>query len=173
MNPAPHTSHPQDDKTSPTFEGAARGTEGQPLPDPPKSAARLGSSGDVGHPPSKAGTEAIPENVAGMLCYLFGWVGGLVFLLIDRRPFVRFHAAQSIAVFATLSILLLALSGFFVGAILPMRGTAAVLLVLRRLLELTWLVATVVLVLKAAGGEWFRVGRIASHYGDEAAHGMR
>ncbi|HMI51416.1 MAG TPA: DUF4870 domain-containing protein [Candidatus Saccharimonadales bacterium] len=39
----------------------------------------------------------LEENVAGLLCYLFGWVGGLIFLLIDKRPFVRFHGAQSLA----------------------------------------------------------------------------
>jgi uncharacterized membrane protein len=122
------------------------------------------------HSPSQPVTERIPENVAGMLCYLFGWAGGLVFLLLDRRPFVRFHAAQSIAVFAPLQILLLALSGFFLGALLP--GSGVALLVLRRLLELAWLAAAVLLVLKAAGGEWFRV-RFASQYGDRAAHATR
>jgi uncharacterized membrane protein len=44
--------------------------------------------------PSTAGME---ENVAGLLCYIFGWITGLIFLLIDKRPFVKFHAAQSIA----------------------------------------------------------------------------
>jgi uncharacterized membrane protein len=169
MNPSPNKSHPQE-QASPTLEGEARRFEGGPQPAPPQTAG-LGPSRDVVSVPRRSVTEALPENVAGMLCYLFGWVGGLVFLLFDHRPFVRFHAAQSVAVFATLNILLLALSGFFVGAIL--HGIAGPLLVLRRLLELTWLVATVVLVLKAAGGEWFRLGRIASHYGDEAAHGMR
>jgi len=38
----------------------------------------------------------LEENVAGLLCYIVGWVTGLIFLLIDKRPFVRFHAAQSI-----------------------------------------------------------------------------
>ena len=44
-----------------------------------------------------SGTEGMAENVAGLLCYLFGWVSGLIFLLIDKRPFVKFHGAQSIA----------------------------------------------------------------------------
>jgi uncharacterized membrane protein len=42
-------------------------------------------------------TAGIEENVAGLLSYLVGWITGLIFLLIDKRPFVRFHAAQSIA----------------------------------------------------------------------------
>jgi len=32
-----------------------------------------------------------------LLCYILGWLSGLIFLLIDKRPFVKFHAAQSIA----------------------------------------------------------------------------
>ena len=41
--------------------------------------------------------EGLAENVAGTLAYAFGWISGLIFLLIDKRPFVKFHAAQSIA----------------------------------------------------------------------------
>jgi uncharacterized membrane protein len=41
-------------------------------------------------------TAGLDENVAGLLCYILGWVTGLIFFLIDKRPFVRFHAAQSI-----------------------------------------------------------------------------
>jgi uncharacterized membrane protein len=42
-------------------------------------------------------TAGMDENVAGLLAYIFGWITGLIFLLIDKRPFVKFHAAQSIA----------------------------------------------------------------------------
>jgi uncharacterized membrane protein len=42
-------------------------------------------------------TAGIDENIAGLLCYIFWWVSGLIFLLVDKRPFVRFHAAQDIA----------------------------------------------------------------------------
>jgi len=45
---------------------------------------------------SNSPTAGIAENVAGLLSYLFFWVSGLVFLLLDKRPFVRFHAAQSL-----------------------------------------------------------------------------
>ena len=41
-------------------------------------------------------TSGLEENVAGLLCYVLGWVTGLIFFLIDKRPFVKFHAAQSI-----------------------------------------------------------------------------
>jgi uncharacterized membrane protein len=47
----------------------------------------------------------LPENIAAFLSYVLGWITGLVFLLIDKRPYVRFHAAQSIVVFLGLQIL--------------------------------------------------------------------
>ena len=51
---------------------------------------------------SSTGLEA---NVAGLLCYVLGWVSGLVFVLIERESkFVRFHAIQSICVFGVLTI---------------------------------------------------------------------
>ena len=45
------------------------------------------------------------ENIAGLLCYVLGWVSGIVFLLLERESkFVKFHAAQSIIVFGVLSV---------------------------------------------------------------------
>src|SRR5271168_2030024 len=38
-----------------------------------------------------APTEGLEENIAGLLCYAFGWVSGLIFLLIDKRPAIKFH----------------------------------------------------------------------------------
>jgi len=47
----------------------------------------------------------LAENVAGLLCYVLGWVSGIVFILIEQEnKFVRFHAIQSIIVFGSLSI---------------------------------------------------------------------
>ncbi len=48
----------------------------------------------------------LQENVAGLLCYVVGWIGGLVFLLLEpKNQFVRFHAMQSIIVFGALNII--------------------------------------------------------------------
>jgi len=47
----------------------------------------------------------LDENVAGLLCYVLGWITGIVFLLIEpKNKFVRFHAMQSIIVFGVLSV---------------------------------------------------------------------
>jgi uncharacterized membrane protein len=67
----------------------------------PKCGAAQGAAapagGGSGPAPAAAGTESMQENLAGLLCYVFGWLSGLIFLLIDKRPFVKFHGAQSIA----------------------------------------------------------------------------
>jgi uncharacterized membrane protein len=69
--------------------GAAQGAAQIPSSSP--------SSGGASAPAATSGTEGMAENIAGLLCYLFGWLSGLIFLLIDKRPFVKFHGAQSIA----------------------------------------------------------------------------
>jgi uncharacterized membrane protein len=61
------------------------------------------------------------ENVAGSLCYLLGWVTGIIFFLIDKRPFVRFHAAQSMVTFGGLHVLNIVL-GIIFGAGMMFRG---------------------------------------------------
>src|ERR1039458_10638803 len=61
---------------------------------------------------SPAAQQQMAENVAGLLCYVLGWVTGLIFYFIDKRPFVRFHAAQSIVVFVGIHIIY-----FVIGAI--------------------------------------------------------
>ena len=56
---------------------------------------------------TQASQSALPrksENVTGLSCYLLGWVTGIIFLVIDKRPYVRFHAVQSIVVFGGLSV---------------------------------------------------------------------
>jgi uncharacterized membrane protein len=66
--------------------------------------------GQSAPPPASQGSSAsatagMEENVASTLCYSLGWITGIVFLLIDKRHTVRFHAAQSIVVFGITSIL--------------------------------------------------------------------
>jgi uncharacterized membrane protein len=116
--------------------------------------------------PSKPFAERLPENIAAMLCYLLGWVSGLGFLLADRRPFVRYHATQSVVVFATLSLLTLVLGDFMLGSLMPQAG--GILLILRRVVALVWIVTALVLMLKANAGERCRVP-IAASFADRAA----
>jgi len=62
----------------------------------------------------------LQENVAGLLCYVLGWISGLVFILIEKdNKFVRFHAIQSIYVFGALTIAGIILSFIpFIGIVI-------------------------------------------------------
>ena len=52
----------------------------------------------------------LDENVAGLLCYVLGWVSGIVFILIEpENKFVRFHAMQSIITFGAINVAFLIL----------------------------------------------------------------
>ncbi|OGM12906.1 hypothetical protein A3A76_00435 [Candidatus Woesebacteria bacterium RIFCSPLOWO2_01_FULL_39_23] len=47
----------------------------------------------------------LPRNTAAALSYVLGPVSGVVFLLLEKDPFVKFHAMQSIVVFGILFLL--------------------------------------------------------------------
>lgn len=76
------------------------------------AAAAAGSSGVGYAPPPPAATPiaapGLTDNVAGALCYLFGFITGIIFLVIspyNRNRLVRFHAFQSI--FASVGLIVL------------------------------------------------------------------
>jgi len=81
----------------------------------------------------------LDANVAGLLCYVLGWISGLVFILIEKEnKFVRFHAMQSIIVFGTIT------AASIVFRLIPFIGY-----VLNVLLSLLALVLWIVLMVKA------------------------
>ena len=98
------------------------------------------------------------ENIAGLLCYVLGWVTGLIFYFIDKRPFVRFHAAQSIVVFGGLQLIGIVLGVLF-GISLVTGGLTGFSLgfALYRLIQLVGLILWILLMIKAYQGERFRV----------------
>ena len=126
----------------------------------PQSSAAAGSTASgAGSPPASAVTDAgLQENVAGLLCYALGWITGLIFFLIDKRPFVRFHAKQSIVVFGSLNILHFVIGMIFgVSLLSGGLGAASIGLLLSRLISLVTFVLWIVLMLKAYQGQKFRV----------------
>jgi len=102
-----------------------------------------------------ASSEGLSENVAGLLCYLAGWITGIIFLLIDKRPWVRFHAAQSIAVFGGLTVVQIALSvmSSTIGGVLGF----GLMSMLGLLIGLITFVLWILLMVKAYKHETFRV----------------
>ncbi len=52
----------------------------------------------------------LDETVAGLFCYLFGFVTGIIFLAVEKESrFVKFHAMQSTVTFLGLFVMLLIL----------------------------------------------------------------
>ncbi|HKV46813.1 MAG TPA: zinc-ribbon domain-containing protein [Candidatus Acidoferrales bacterium] len=104
----------------------------------------------------------LSENVAGLLCYVFGWVTGLIFFLIDKRPFVRFHASQSITLFGGLHIVYFILGmilgiGMFGFGGLGGLGAIGFGWALFSLLDLVIFIAWILLMVKAYQGDRFRI----------------
>jgi len=106
--------------------------------------------------PAASPTEGLQENVAGLLCYVLGWLTGIVFLLIDKRPFVKFHAAQSIVVFGGLTVIRIALvfmHGMAGGGFLGWGFLAMISLIISLLTLVLW----ILLMVKAYQHEMFKV----------------
>ncbi len=108
----------------------------------------------------------LSENVAGLLCYVFGWVTGLIFFLIDKRPYVRFHASQSIVLFGGLHIvyfilgMVLGIGMFSFGGFGGFAGLGFGW-ALFSLLDLVIFILWILLMVKAYQGERFRVPIVA------------
>jgi uncharacterized membrane protein len=92
----------------------------------------------------------LDENVAGLLCYLFGFITGIIFLVVEKKSsFVKFHAKQSTITFLCLFVLTL-LFGW-----IPVIGTLILILSL-----ILWFI----LMIKALQGKRYSlpiVGKIA------------
>ncbi len=89
----------------------------------------------------------IKANVAGLLCYLLGFVTGLIFLLIEKNnKFVRFHALQSIATFGSIFV------AQWVVAFVPVMGP-----LVSGLLSIAAVVLWIVLMVKAYQGEKYKL----------------
>ena len=93
----------------------------------------------------------LTENVAGLLCYVLGWVSGLVFVLIEQESkFVRFHAIQSIYVFGVYTIaiiIILAILGW-----IPVLG-----FIISALLWVVWVGLAIFLMAKAYLGVTYKL----------------
>ena len=93
------------------------------------------------------------ENTAAMLSYLLGWLTGIIFLLIDKRPFVRFHAAQSIIVFGGLHLIQIVLSFSLAGGAYYSSGSFGLHFLVIGLVNLVSVIAWVVLMVMAYQGK--------------------
>ncbi len=84
-------------------------------PDGAKFCSKCGAELGVSVQSSGASSETstgLSTNVAGLLCYVGGWISGIVFLVIEKKSkLVKFHAWQSIMTFGVLTVAQIIVSG--------------------------------------------------------------
>ena len=89
----------------------------------------------------------LDENFAGLLCYILGFITGIVFLIIEKNSkFVKFHAWQSIGTFLALFIVSMAVGWLpFLNWILSI------------IIEIIAFVLWILLMYKAYQGEMYKL----------------
>jgi len=91
-------------------------------------------------------TTGIEASVEALLCYLVGFITGIVFLVIEKEnKYVRFHAMQSIIAFGFLFIL------SYVIAFMPF------LVMLTPIVSIVTIILWIIMMIKAYQGEKFKL----------------
>ncbi|SRR6266404_1960 len=119
-------------------------------------------------PPVQTGKSStgLDENVAALIAYIFGWLSGLILLLLEKESrLVRFHAMQSILfnvlvavigfvlwIVTFIFVLIASQMGGFLGTIV---GLLATLLWIAFCIGL--LIAWVMCLIKAYQGQFFKL----------------
>jgi len=87
-------------------------------PEGAKVCSKCGAELGVAAAPTEGGAKPEAEtsvgmspNVAGLLCYVLGWITGIIFVVLEKKStFVKFHAWQSIMTFGVLFVVQLIVS---------------------------------------------------------------
>jgi uncharacterized membrane protein len=98
--------------------------------------------------PKKKSSTGLDENIAGLLCYVLGWITGLIFFLVEKESkFVKFHAMQSIVVSGALTLISIAVSIF----------TPSLRIVMSPLVSIFSIVILIIMIIKAYNGEMYKL----------------
>ncbi len=119
-------------------------------------------------PPAQAGKSStgLDENIAALLSYVFGWVSGLIFFLIEKDSrLVRFHAMQSLLFNVLVAVVAIALwIVLFVVFLVVSQVSGALATILSLISVLVWLVLGVAILagwvlclVKAFQGQYFKL----------------
>lgn len=118
----------------------------------------------------------LDENIAALLSYVFGWISGLIFFLIEKESrLVRFHAMQSLllnivgAVFGIALWILVIFSTFVIGYASGILSFLVnlVLGLVATVVGIGLLVGVIICLIKAFQGQYFKlpiIGNLAEKY---------
>ncbi|HJT27025.1 MAG TPA: DUF4870 domain-containing protein [Pyrinomonadaceae bacterium] len=119
-------------------------------------------------PPAQAGKSStgLDENIAALLSYIFGWVSGLIFFLIEKDSrLVRFHAMQSLLFNVLVGVVAIALwIVLFIVFMIAAQLSSALATVLSLVSILVWgvfllaiLAGFILCLVKAFQGQYFKL----------------
>jgi uncharacterized membrane protein len=130
-------------------------------PDDAKFCSKCGASlGAASDPSGRSETSTgLSPNVAGLLCYVVGWITGIVFVVIEKKSkFVKFHAWQSIMTFGILTVVQIVLSILAAIAWSPLGVVSGLWVVLNVLGIIVWVIIVglwiALMVLAYSGKMW-------------------
>jgi len=110
--------------------------------------------------PEAESSTGMSANVAGLLCYVAGWITGIIFIVLEKKSiFVKFHAWQSIMTFGILTaahlILYTILRAIAFATFLP--GLAIFAGVLGTIIWILMVILWIILVIQAGTGKMWKV----------------
>ena len=100
----------------------------------------------------------LQANLAGLLCYILGWITGLIFFFIEKEnKFIRFHAVQSIIVFGGLTVLSIVVSILQIIFMFILTPLAVLLGFVSTIIFLVGLALWILLMLKAYQNQTYKL----------------
>jgi uncharacterized membrane protein len=114
----------------------------------------------------------LDENLAALLSYVFGWISGLIFFLMEKDSrLVRFHSMQSILLGAAAIVIFIVfwivavVSSLVVGYISGILGGIVwiVMMLVGGVIGLGIFVAAIISLIKAYQGQFFKLPVIGNY----------
>ena len=128
-----------------------------------KCGAKLGApakTSETAAEPEAESSTGLSANVAGLLCYVAGWVTGIVLVVLEKKSvFVKFHAWQSIMVFGVLTLAHLILSTMLRAIAFATFSPGLLIFagVMSWIIGMLMLVLWIILVIQAGTGKMWKV----------------
>lgn len=125
-------------------------------------------------PPVQTGKSStgLDENIAALLAYVFGWLSGLIFFLIEKdSKLVRFHAMQSILLNVSIAVAAFAIwIVVFIFWIIAAQLSDVLGMLIGLVATLLWiafsvslLIAWVMCLIRAYQGQYFKLPVIGNY----------
>ena len=108
-------------------------------------------------PVGAASSTGLSPRLAAALSYAGWWVTGVVFYVLERDAFARFHAAQSIAAFGAIALFIVGFLGLAAASLSFMPAAFVPFVWAAGLTWLSGMVLWVVVMWKAANGNAWRI----------------